>query len=408
MEFSLRLVFTLRRNYSRRVPECPFFARSGRSSRRFMKRPVRVGERPSARARRRLPCDSMDGRVPIERLRGVVFVLVGAALVAAIWSQRSMVSAAWVEMRAMPLAVIVMLAVLTVAERATRADIVRRLLGPVTFGRALTIHDVGTAATKGVPLGGPLATALRWSIARDAAVPTTTFASTLVAYGVATTFVTWLLPLSVLLVELIRGSPDRTDVVLIGVCAAVVAASALFWTVVLGSERIAGWMARSMRRLRDRIAHRVPAVTGHDPGAALLTVRDSLRSVARRPAGLLARTVIAQACSAVILLVALRGLGVGAELATIEFFRVYFVVTLLSSFVPTPGGVGVVEAGLTGALVAAGVSEPTALAAVIVYRLLTYVTPIVVGALLYVAWRLGVRTRGVGLGASPVPARSVS
>ena len=67
-----------------------------------------------------------------------------------------------------------------------------------------------------------------------------------------------------------------------------------------------------------------------------------------------------------------------------------------------------IEAGLTGALVAAGVSAPTALAAVLVYRLLTYVTPIVVGASLYVAWRIGVRSRGAGLGASPVPARSVS
>ena len=124
--------------------------------------------------------------------------------------------------------------------------------------------------------------------------------------------------------------------------------------------------------------------------------------------GLLARTAVAQSCSAVILLVALRGLGVGTELATLEFLRVYFVVTLLSSFVPTPGGVGVVEAGLTGALVAAGVSAPTALAAVIVYRLLTYVTPIVAGAALYVAWRIGVRSRTGGLGASPVLARSVS
>jgi uncharacterized protein (TIRG00374 family) len=337
-----------------------------------------------------------------------VFALVGIALAAAIWSQRATLSDALAEMRGMPPAVIAVLVVLAIVERATRADIVRRLLGQVTFGRALTIHDVGTAATKGVPLGGPLATALRWSIARDAAVPTTTFASTLVAYGVATTFVTWLLPLAVLVAELTRQPPDRTDAVLIGVCATVVGVSALFWAVVLGSERIAVWAAGSMRRLRDRLAHRVPAVASHDPGASLLEVRDSLRSVARRPAGLLGRTVVAQSCSAVILLVALRGLGVGAELATLEFLRVYFVVTLLSSFAPTPGGVGVVEAGLTGALVAAGVAAPTALAAVLVYRLLTYVTPIVVGASLYVAWRIGVRRRSVGLAASPVPAHSVS
>ena len=122
-------------------------------------------------------------------------------------------------------------------------------------------------------------------------------------------------------------------------------------------------------------------------------MRTSLRGVAGRPAGLLARTALAQSIGAVILFVALRGLGVNDELGLIEFARVYFVVTLLSSFVPVPGGVGVVEAGLTGALVAAGVEPSTALAGVLIYRLLTYVVPITLGAMLYVTWRLDVLRR---------------
>lgn len=339
--------------------------------------------------------------------RRALFVLVGAALAGAIWFQRDTIAAALGEMRAMSAVFVAALLVLAVAERVTRADIVRRLLGTVTFGRAITIHDVGAATTKGVPLGGPLATALRWSIARDAAVPTSTFASTLVAYGVATTFVTWLLPLGVLLVEITQRPPGRADLALIAVSAVVVGGSTLFWAVVLSSERIAHWAAGSLRRVAERVARRVPALADHDPGETLLTVRDSLRSVARRPVGLFVRTAVAQSCSAVILLVALRGLGVGAELGTLEFARVYFVVTLLSSFVPVPGGLGVVEAGLTGALVAAGVAAPTALAGVLVYRLLTYVTPIVVGATLYVVWRAGVRADRARR-ASPLPVGSLS
>jgi uncharacterized membrane protein YbhN (UPF0104 family) len=49
-----------------------------------------------------------------------------------------------------------------------------------------------------------------------------------------------------------------------------------------------------------------------------------------------------------------------------------------------------VEAGLTGALVSAGVDPSSAFAGVLVYRLITYVVPIVLGALLYVVWRLDV------------------
>ena len=64
---------------------------------------------------------------------------------------------------------------------------------------------------------------------------------------------------------------------------------------------------------------------------------------------------------AVILWVTLQGLGVGAELSVTEFARVFFVVHILGSLAPTPGGVGVIEAGVTGALVAAGVATDVAL-----------------------------------------------
>ncbi len=327
---------------------------------------------------------------------GLVFGI-ATLLAGAVWFRRGMIADAVGEMRTMSFAVVGALVVLGIIERASRADIVRRLIGTGSFFRSLTIHDVGTAASKGVPLGGPLATGLRWSIARDASVPTTTFTSMLVAYGVATTFVTWLLPLGVLLADITRRAPTPTDLAMLAVCAVVVVGSTLFWGVVLRSDRITAWMVRVLDALTARAVRRWPSIAdrldGHDVGAGLLDVRSSLRSVAARPLGLLLRTALAQSVGAVILLVALRGLGVGDELGLIELARVYFVVTLLSSFVPVPGGVGVVEAGLTGALVAAGVDAPSALAGVLVYRLITYVVPIALGAVLYVVWRLDVARR---------------
>ena len=326
-------------------------------------------------------------------MRVVVVVAVGSALVAAVWLRRDMVASAVDELRSMSAAVVVALFALGVLERVTRADVIRRLMRPVGFGRALTIHDVGTSASKGVPLGGPLATGLRYSIARDAAIPAPTFWSALVAYGVATTFVTWLFPFGVIVVDLTRRPATTTDLAMLAVCAVVVGGSLAFWAVVLGSDRVTSWIVGRLRRASAVAERHIPAIARHDLVEGFLAARASLREVARRPTGLLLRTALAQAVGAVILLVALRGLGVGPELGSIEFARVFFVVTLLSSFVPVPGGVGVVEAGLTGALVAAGVDAPTALAGVLVYRLLTYIAPIVVGAILYVVWRLDVRRR---------------
>lgn len=310
---------------------------------------------------------------------------------AAVWWQRDTVGASIDELGQMAPVVVVGLLFLGIGERWLRADTLRSLLldpHAPSFSQALTIHDVGAAASKGVPLGGPLSLALRWSIARDVAISGDRLASALVAYGVATTFATWLLPFCWLLVDVAQRSPTSTDVVGLAVCATVLVGSALFWAVVLSSQRamewidsLTAWLWRPLARRSDRAAH-------FDPVSRLAEIRTSLRTTARRPGGLVARTVLIQCCGAMILYIALRGVGVGGELGMVEFARVYFVVTLLSSFVPVPGGVGVVEAGLTAALVSAGVPTASALGAVLVYRLLTYVAPIMVGAALYAVWRL--------------------
>jgi uncharacterized protein (TIRG00374 family) len=343
-----------------------------------------------------------------ERIRSVLFVLIGVALCAAVWLQRGTLGDAVAELRSMPGTAMVALVALGIGERILRADTLRRLLGQTSFGRALTIHDVGTAVTKGVPLGGPIATGLRWAIARDADISTTRFASALVGLGVATTFATWLLPFGVLALEATQRSPTTTDLLMLGVCSVVLVGSALFWVVVLRSRAVGDRVAQWIRRATAWMSRRRPSWHLPDLASGFLEVRSSLRVVARRPAGLLLRTAVAQASGAVILYVALRGLGAGDELGALEFARVFFVVTLLSSFVPVPGGVGVVEVGLTGALVAAGVAAPTALAGVVVYRLLTYVVPIMVGAVLYVVWRAGVRRRRPAPSASAIAAHVLS
>ena len=329
--------------------------------------------------------------------RGLAGVVLVVALAVAVWFQRSTISSALDEIGGLSLVAILLLGSLTVYERWSRADIVRRLLGrPIGIVDAVVIHDVGTAVSKGVPLGGALGTAMRWSIVRESGVRSTRFATMLIAYGIATTFVSWLLPFIALSVDLTQRSADVTDVAILGVIAVVVVASAGFWMVVLRSERLEAWATHRLERIWVRLAGRVPSLATHDPAAGVAQVRRELHAIARRPWSLLGRAMLAQACGSVILLVALRSLGVGDELGATEFFRVFFITHLLGTFAPTPGGVGVVEAGATGALVAAGVDTSTALAGVLVYRFLTYVLPIVFGAVLYVLWRSGlVRTRRV-------------
>jgi putative heme transporter len=337
-----------------------------------------------------LPSSTMT--IPSERaartatLRIVAMAVLAVALGAAVYLQRGLIGDAISQIGKLSMLTIVGLVVLATYERLSRAGIMRRMLGDVSLGRAVTIHDVGNAVSKGVPFGGALGTALRWSIARDSGVPTTRFATTLVAYGIATTFASWLLPLIALLIDLTQRPARLTDVAMLIGIVVVLVLSVVFWSVVLRSERLEGWASRQTRGVWARLARRITACRSHDPASGIGAVRLELLEMAKRPWWILSRTVAAQACGAVILLVALRGVGVGDELGVTEFFRLFFLTHLLGTFAPTPGGIGVVEAGLTGALVAAGVTAPLALAGVVVYRLLTYVTPIVLGAVLYAVW----------------------
>lgn len=333
-----------------------------------------------------LDVQSPKRRVVARRLAATFLVV---ALGSALWVRRELIADALDEMGRLSFWALSILITLTVYERWSCADIVRRLLGEnVTLGRVVTIHDVGTAVSKGVPLGGAVGTAMRWSIARDSGVGSTRFASTLIAYGIATTFVSWLLPFGALLIDLTQRSASGTDIAILIVIAAVVTASAVFWMIVLRSERLEGWAAGRIRTMWSKMAGRITSLDAHDPAGSVAAVRHELFQIARRPLPLLGRTMLAQLCGSVILYVALRSLGVGTELEATEFFRLFFITHLLGTFAPTPGGIGVVEAGATGALVAAGVETTTALAAVLVYRFLTYVVPIIFGAALYLVWRV--------------------
>jgi uncharacterized protein (TIRG00374 family) len=97
-----------------------------------------------------------------------------------------------------------------------------------------------------------------------------------------------------------------------------------------------------------------------------------------------------------VLLVTLRHVGVGNDvLSWIQVLAVFAFIRLISALPITPGGVGVVELGLTvGLQVAAdftGVSEPLfeakIAAAVLVFRAITFLLPVPLGAISYVIWR---------------------
>jgi uncharacterized membrane protein YbhN (UPF0104 family) len=67
--------------------------------------------------------------------------------------------------------------------------------------------------------------------------------------------------------------------------------------------------------------------------------------------------------------------SLGYHISFAEILMINESVALLSSFIPVPGGIGVVEFGLSVGLTSAGMTEESALVAVLLYRLSTFYLP---------------------------------
>ena len=113
-------------------------------------------------------------------------------------------------------------------------------------------------------------------------------------------------------------------------------------------------------------------------GASFERFRDSAGELLRRRWHLLTAASLASSLSVfVVLLVSLRALNVPA--ADVSAVAAWALVRLLAAIPITPGGVGVVELGLTTSLVGFGGGNAGVVAAVLVYRFLTMIPTIVLG-----------------------------
>ena len=89
-----------------------------------------------------------------------------------------------------------------------------------------------------------------------------------------------------------------------------------------------------------------------------------------------------------LLVVCLRVTGVSdSEVTGVEAFAAWALVRILGALPLTPAGVGIVEVGLTGALVAFGAPNAEAVAATLLYRALTVLPTLALGLLAAATWR---------------------
>jgi uncharacterized protein (TIRG00374 family) len=197
-----------------------------------------------------------------------------------------------------------------------------------------------------------------------------------------------------------QGDRNRTVELVAVIALAVFVLIVVGFAVGLSSARLA-------RRVGDRAARAANWFKGlfrHAPvtwnGEVFVRFRaEAIVLIRRRWLFLTLATLANHLTVFLVLLVSLRAVGIPRSHVTlVEAFAAWALSRVLGSIPITPGGVGFVELGLTGALVAFGASDAEAVAATLIYRFLTTIPTIALGLLAAGTWKVGRRPAAVVVG----------
>jgi uncharacterized protein (TIRG00374 family) len=257
---------------------------------------------------------------------------------------------------------------------------------------AAVLTQTTTSVANTLPGGGAIAVGLTYAILRSWGFTGTDTALYVGVTGVWNIFAKLALPVLSIAILVLTGQSSAAYVtaaivgvivlaVAVGLLAAMFYSESLARRVGHGVGRVLGVVTKPFRRGK-------PPMSDMGDGAVRFR-RDTIGLVEHRWIRLTFFTILSQLALFFVLLLALRHMGIDeAEISTAKAFAVYSFSRLLSAVPLTPGGVGVIDLGYVGGLTA-GIPQadrPEVVAAVLIFRLLTYGIQIPLGAFTYFIW----------------------
>jgi uncharacterized protein (TIRG00374 family) len=347
---------------------------------------VRI-ELDEARRKRRRGRARIAGGVGSLIIIGAVFVFVLPRIAdyREVWDVIQTISWQW----------LVLLGLATVLNLATYAPPLVAALPGLSYFQASRVTLASTALSAVAPGGAAVGVATSFAMLRAWGFSGRPVGLAVVVTGVWNQFVILGFPILAVAALAAEGGRNRTLELVAIIGLIVFAAIVAGFAVGLSSERLA-------RRVGDRaarivswarhVAHKAPVKWN---GTSFVRFREeTIALVRRRWVFLTAATLAGHLTVFVILLVSLRAVGVPrAEVTVVEAFAAWTLARVLGSIPITPGGIGFVELGLTGALVAFGAGNADAVAVTLIYRFLTIVPTLVVGLIAAATWKVGQRPR---------------
>jgi uncharacterized membrane protein YbhN (UPF0104 family) len=335
---------------------------------------------------------------PLKRtIQTVVSLAVVVGIFAFAFPQFADYGDVWTEITAMTAMEVITLLAVALWNLVTYWFVLTAVMPGLTYPQAAVSNQASTAVANTLPGGGAIAVGVTYAMYRSWGFGTSEFALAAVVSGIWNNFAKLGMPVLALALLALEGEITAARVAAaaagIGVLIAFISLGALFLYKESLARRIGAFTGRVVSRIRS-LFRKPPVADWGDAGTRFRT--QALGLLRTRWLRLTVATIISHVSLYIVLLVTLRHVGVGgAVLSWIEILAVFAFIRLISALPITPGGVGVVELGLTVGLQLAadytGVDqmlfEAKIAAAVLVFRAITFFLPIPLGAISYVIWR---------------------
>jgi putative heme transporter len=257
------------------------------------------------------------------------------------------------------------------------------------FGRAMVMTQATTAVTNTVPAGSAIGIGMTYAMLHSWGFSRSRTTIAVLVSGVWNSFAKLAIPVLALALVALQGDASAARVTAAAFGIGGLIAAIVIFALMLRSEH----MAERVGVVAGRAASRLLALVRRPPaqGWEIATVKFRNRTVDLLEHGwfpITAATVVSHLSLYLVLLVSLRDVGVGdAEVGWAEVLAVFAFARLATAIPVTPGGAGVVEAVLITGLTAAGGDKASVVAAVLVYRALTWGLPVLVGVVCLLWWR---------------------
>jgi uncharacterized protein (TIRG00374 family) len=259
----------------------------------------------------------------------------------------------------------------------------------LTLLRAFVVGQISTAVSNTLPAGSAVGVGVTYSMFSSFGFSAGSIAIASVVTGLWNTFVKLGLPVIALAILTIGGgsNPGLQSAAVTGV--AILAGAIAVLALTLSSESVARVTGERLGAIASRLARPFKRGPFDTWGEGFARFRaQSIDLLRRRWFAITLATVISHLSLFALLLLSLRHMGVpSTAVSGPEALAAFALVRLVTAIPITPGNLGVVEVGMAAALVLAGGEETLVVAAVLVYRALSYVFQVPLGLISYGIWR---------------------